>query len=97
MRHQVVIGLEAEEETGRPAEVAGQAKVRVGRDRARADDDFVDAARRNAQLVRERGLAERQRLEEILKKNLSRRRIGQKFGISDNRQFGHRTALLPAK
>ena len=63
-----MIGLEPEEEAGGQAEIAGQAQVGVGGDRPFAEDDLVDAARRNVKFSRERGLAERQRREELLEK-----------------------------
>ena len=46
--HQIVIGLQAKEEAGRQAEIAGQAQVGVRGDRPLAEHDFVDPARRNA-------------------------------------------------
>ena len=53
--HQVVIGLQAEEEAWRQAEVPGQAQIGVGGDRPLAEHNLVDPAGRHAQCAGKRG------------------------------------------
>jgi hypothetical protein len=45
--HQVVIGLDAEPEPLRHAEVASKAEICISRNRALAEDDLIDAAWRH--------------------------------------------------
>jgi hypothetical protein len=61
-----VVGLEAREETLRDAEVASQAQVGVGCDRALAEHDLIDAPRRHADGFGQRRLRQIHRFQEFL-------------------------------
>jgi hypothetical protein len=54
--HQLIIGLQTDEETVRHFEIARQPQVGVGGDGALAQDDLVDAPRRYADRACERRL-----------------------------------------
>jgi hypothetical protein len=66
-------GLDIQPETLGGAEVPGQAQCSVGRHGALAEDDFVDPPGRHADILGQLVLADLQRLQELLEKNLTGR------------------------
>src|SRR6185369_1647575 len=69
---ELVVGLQAEEEALRQAEVAGETQVRIGGDGALAEHDLVDAAWGHMKRVGERGVRQAHGLQELLPEDLAR-------------------------
>lgn len=67
----VIAGLQIQPDLGRPLEVAGEAQGGVRRDGAFALHDFIDAARRHADVMGETVFGQTKRREKILAENFT--------------------------
>lgn len=78
---QFVIGLEVEPELRAVAEVLREAERGVGGDGALAMHDFIDAARRDADVFREPVFGEAERLEKFFDQHFAGRDEWEQFGF----------------
>src|SRR6516162_7060863 len=80
--HQLVVGLQAEEEAFRHHEIAGEPQIRIGGYRTLAKHNLVDPIRRDSDRLCKSCLRQPHRLQKFLPKNLAWMRIGQEFSGS---------------